>query len=109
VLEPVDGLVGEPDRELDLDRSRDRPDRDGESARPEEVDHAVVLGQDLGDERGDVVQGGLLRELAQQDRADAPALEVVGDREADLGSTALHTEVLGAADHPPLVAALEHQ
>ena len=54
-------------------------------------------------------RGGLLRELAQQDRTDAPTLELVGHRQADLGSTALHADVLGAADHPPLVPALENQ
>ncbi len=109
VLEVRDGLVGEQDRELDLDRAGRCADRDREAARAEDVDHLVVLGQDLGDERRDAVPGRLLRHLPEQDRTHALALELVGGGQADLGAPSLDPDVLGAADHAALVAPLEHE
>jgi hypothetical protein len=104
VLEVRDRRVGEQDRELDLDRSRGGPDRHGETAGPEDVDHLVVLGQHLRYEGRDAVPSGLLRHLTEEDRSHPLALELIGRREAHLGAAPLDPDVLGAPDHEPVAA-----
>jgi hypothetical protein len=58
---------------------------DREAAVAEHLDHLVVVGQDLGAEHPDAGLVGDLGELAEQDRAQPPALHGVGDRQGDLG------------------------
>ena len=52
----------------------------------EDAKHRAVVGQDLGDEAADPHLAGLLRELLEQPRADALALQLIGHREGDLGA-----------------------
>ncbi len=78
---------------LDVDGSRFRRRRDRKPALAEDVDHAEVLGEHLGEEQRDVVLFGDLGEMGQQERAEALALEAVGDRERYLGPLGLAADV----------------
>lgn len=85
----LERLVGETDREFRLDLSPGLARIDTGTARPEVLDHRVVLGEHVRHERRYPMLGRRLRQLTDQDRADPPALELIGDRAAHLCAPAL--------------------
>ena len=68
----------------------------------EDAQHRAVVGQHLGQEAADADPAGLLGELLEQPRADALALELVGDREGDLGARGIAQAHVAAERHDPL-------
>ena len=72
----------------------------GKPLASEDLDHPMVLRQHVGMERGDAGLSGGVREVRDQDRPEAAALERVGDADADLraGHVAF-ADVLRTADH----------
>ena len=79
-------------------------DLDREAAVTEDSDHPVVGRQDLGGERLDAGGRRRLREVAEQRRGKAMALQLVGDRERDLRPLGACPDVAGVT-HDPLVGA----
>ena len=57
-----------------------------EAARREHLEHLVVLAEHVGLELGDAGGARDRRQVLEQQRADAAALVLVGDRERDLGA-----------------------
>ena len=70
-----------------------------EPGRVEEIAHAAVLRQRLGDEAGDAVGPGDHREVLEQDRAQAPTLVDIVDGEGDLCLGAVTSGVAVVARH----------
>src|SRR5581483_11616970 len=84
----VDGLAVRArrrDLEPHLDRPAVEPARDAEARVLEDAEHGAVVRHHLGDERLDAEAGRDAGELFEQPRAGAVALELVRDREGDLG------------------------
>ena len=100
VLVRGERLLGERGRELHVDRPRRRTQVYREAAASEDLDHPMVLRQHVGMERRDAGLTGGVREMRDQDRPEAAALEGVGDADAHLraGHVAF-ADVLRAADH----------
>ncbi len=83
-LEALDGLRRKRGRKLDVDRAALRRELDREAALPEDLDHAVVLGQHLRLEDRDLRIGGRLGQVGEQDRPQPATLHLVRDRECRL-------------------------
>ena len=97
------GLAGR-DRELELHRPLGEPPRHVEARVAEDPQHGDVPGQHLGDEALDAVRGGERRELLEQARADAAAVELVGDGEGHLGGRRVTQPVVGRHRHHALAS-----
>ena len=91
-----------------LDRQRHLGDAalvlalDLEARALEDAQHRAVVGQHLREEAADPHLAGLLRELLEQPRADALALQLVGDRERDLGARRVAQPHVAAERDDPL-------
>ena len=92
------------DRELELHRPLGEPPRHVEAGVAEDPEHGHVPGQHLGDEPLDALRGGERRELLEQARADAAALELVGDGEGHLGGRRVAQAVVGRDRHDALAS-----
>ena len=92
------------DRELELHRPLGEPPRHVEARVAEDPQHGDVPGQHLGDEPLDAVRGGERRELLEQARADAAALELVGDGEGHLGGRRVAQPIVGRHRHHALAS-----
>ena len=100
--------LGDRRRELDLDLTGLGTDGGHEARIAEHADHPMVLGQDLGGERGDPGRAGGLSQHAEQDRPHPVSLELVRHRHRDLGAMGgTDADVLGASHHP-LAVAFDH-
>ena len=91
-----------------LDRHRDLGDAalvlalDREARALEDAEHRAVVGQHLREEAAHPHVPGLPRELLEQPRADALALQLVGDRERDLGAGRVAQPYVAAERDDPL-------
>ena len=91
-----------------LDRHRDLGDAalvlalDREARALEDAQHRAVVGQHLREEAADPQLARLLRELLEQPRADALALQLVGHREGDLGAGRIAQPHVAAQRDDPL-------
>ncbi len=99
-LEPFTGGSRELGRELHDDGPGLGMHANREAAGPEDLEHAHVLGQNLGDERGDAQFIGAAGELLEEQRRDPTALVVVGDHERDLRRVGVDAVVAPVADDP---------
>ena len=86
-----------------------RPDLDREPALAEDVDHAVVVGKNLGHKGRDAVLLGHLREVGQQDGRDAATLPGIGHQEGDLGPGRVDPHIYGVRHDRSGSAALDDQ
>ena len=82
------------------------PSRHGEAGVLEHPQHRLVRRHHLGDERLDAGAGRKLCELLEQPRADAVALELVGDREGDLRRRGVAKPHVARERHDPLLRPL---
>ena len=82
----VEHLGGCLEGELDLDDAADVAAANLEAGVAEHAQHRCVLGQDLGDEPVDAGVTRVRGQPLEQTARDAPALELVGDDEGDLGT-----------------------
>jgi hypothetical protein len=98
LLEALRRALAEGGRQLDVDRAGLGGGLDREAALAEDLDHAVVLRHHLGEEGLDPVLLGDLGEVGEQDRPQPLALELVGDREGDLGAAGAGADVGAVAD-----------
>ena len=100
--------LGRGDREPHLDLASAELSRDVETRVAEDAEHGPVLGQNLRDELLDADLRCERREALEEPRADAPALEVVLDRERDLGGAPVtEARVIRKRHHSPLEPAAE--
>ncbi|HZA88734.1 MAG TPA: hypothetical protein VE401_00740 [Solirubrobacterales bacterium] len=102
-LEAVHRLGRERGWKARLDPTRLGRHLDREAALPEHLEHAVVRGQHLGLEDLDACVLRDLRQVGQQDRPEAVALELVGYRERDLGPAVPGAKVRSVPDQHGLL------
>ena len=103
------GLVGRLGRERHVEHAAVDRAANLEAARPEHLQHTVVLAEHVGLELVDAVRLGEVRELLEKERGDASPLVRVGDGEGHLGAARLaglrrHHDVAGHADDALLAA-----
>ena len=98
LLEALSGIVRQRRRELDLDAAVRLPRRRREPGVVEDLEHAVVVGQDDGRERLDALGRRGLRQMREQDGGDAVALPGVGDGKGDLRPAGRPGDVRAVAD-----------